>query len=74
MKKTLSPIGNSLGLILDKPLLDLLGIDRETTLEITTDGTSLTIRPVREEEAGNFEEVARGIMERHKAMFEKLAE
>lgn len=74
MKKTLSPIGNSLGLILDKPLLELLGIDRETTLEITTDGTSLTIRPVREEEAGNFEEVARGIMERHKTMFEKLAE
>lgn len=47
MIKTLKPFGNSLGLIIDKPILDLLKIDRTTRLEITTDGEGLLIRPVR---------------------------
>ena len=41
MKKTLSPIGNSLGLILDKALLELLRIERDTELELFTDGDQL---------------------------------
>lgn len=46
MVKTLSSIGNSLGLIIDRPILELLQITKDTPLEITTDGESLTIRPV----------------------------
>jgi len=46
MVKTLSPIGNSLGLIIDKPILDLLGISRDTPLDIKTDGEVLIIRPI----------------------------
>lgn len=45
MIKTLTPIGNSLGLIIDKPILKLLNIERDTELEISTDGESLVIRP-----------------------------
>jgi len=45
MIKTLTPIGNSLGLIIDRPILNLLNIDRDTELEISTDGKTLTIRP-----------------------------
>jgi antitoxin component of MazEF toxin-antitoxin module len=45
MIKTLTPIGNSLGLIIDRPILNLLNIDRDTALEISTDGKTLTIRP-----------------------------
>ncbi|MDQ6958721.1 MAG: AbrB/MazE/SpoVT family DNA-binding domain-containing protein [Mariprofundaceae bacterium] len=48
MIKNLTPIGNSLGLIIDRPILKLLGIDRDTELEITTDGETLIIQPVRE--------------------------
>lgn len=48
MIKHLTSIGNSLGLIIDRPILDLLHIDRDTALEISTDGKTLTIRPVRE--------------------------
>jgi len=45
MIKTLTPIGNSLGLIIDRPILNLLNIERDTELEISTDGETLIIRP-----------------------------
>jgi antitoxin component of MazEF toxin-antitoxin module len=47
MIKKLIRHGNSLALILDKPVLDLLRITEETSLEIETlDGKSLQIKPV----------------------------
>ncbi len=46
MRKKLSSIGNSLGLVIEKPILDLLKIDRDTELELTTDGRKLIIEPV----------------------------
>ena len=46
MIKTLRPVGNSLGLIIDRPILELLGIDRRTQLRVTTDGKVLYIEPV----------------------------
>lgn len=47
MRKKLSAIGNSLGLVVEKPILALLGIDRTTELEMTTDGNRLILEPVR---------------------------
>ena len=47
MRKRLTRHGNSLALIIDRPILDLLGIDREDELEISTDGRVLTLTPVR---------------------------
>ncbi len=47
MKKKLSKFGNSRALIIDKPILRLLGIDDETELEIKIKGKSLIISPVR---------------------------
>ncbi len=46
MVKKLSAIGNSLGIVIEKPILELLKIDRDTELEITTDGTRLIIEPL----------------------------
>jgi len=46
MIKTLTRHGNSWALILDKPVLELLKIDPETPLEISTDGRTLVISPV----------------------------
>jgi hypothetical protein len=45
MVKKLVQHGNSLALVIDKPILDLLGWDADTLLEIRTDGRSLTISP-----------------------------
>ena len=48
MVKSLKQIGNSYGVIIEKPILEILHITPETPLEITTDGRSLQIRPVRQ--------------------------
>lgn len=49
MIKKLTKHGNSLALVIDRPILDLLGIDADTPLQITTDGTGLRIVPAIEE-------------------------
>ena len=38
LTKKLSKHGNSLALVIDRSILDLLGIDERTTLDISTDG------------------------------------
>jgi antitoxin component of MazEF toxin-antitoxin module len=48
MIKKLTKHGNSLALVIDRPVLDLLKIDHETPLEISTDGQVLLISPVRD--------------------------
>ena len=48
MVKTLSRHGNSLALVIDKPILDLLDIEPDTPLEVSTDGNALVIEPVRD--------------------------
>ena len=45
MIKKLTKHGNSLALVIDKPVLDLLKIDADTPLEITTDGQTLIVAP-----------------------------
>ena len=48
MIKKLVRHGNSLALVLDRPVLELLKINEDTPLEIeTSDGKSLQIHPVR---------------------------
>jgi len=49
MLKKLTKHGNSLALVIDKGILELLNIDDQTPLEISTDGTLLLISPVRDE-------------------------
>lgn len=46
IRKTLTPYGSSLALVIDRPILDLLGISRDTALDLTTDGARLVITPV----------------------------
>ena len=48
MIKKLVSHGNSSALIIDKPILDLLKVDMQTPLEITTDGKNLIISPVKD--------------------------
>ena len=48
MVKRLTKHGNSLALVIDRPVLELLKIDTDTPLEISTDGQVLIISPVRD--------------------------
>ena len=49
MIKKLTRHGNSLALVIDRAVLDLLEIDADTPLQILTDGHALIISPLPEE-------------------------
>jgi antitoxin component of MazEF toxin-antitoxin module len=49
MIKKLTKHGNSLALVIDKAVLDLLNIDADTPLDISTDGRVLIVDPIRDE-------------------------
>jgi len=48
MVKTLIKHGNSLALVIDKPILEMLQVTPDTPLELTTNGESLLVSPVRD--------------------------
>jgi antitoxin MazE len=50
MTKTLIRHGNSLALVIDKPILEMLDISADTPLEVTTNGDSLLISPIRDKQ------------------------
>ncbi len=74
MVKKLSSVGNSLGLIIERPILELLDITKDTPLEITTDGEALIIRPVRKAPLKD-RALAAGdrLMDAHAETYQKLA-
>ncbi len=73
MVKTLTAIGNSLGFIIERPILDLLNIGKDTPLEIKTDGESLIIRPIKNNQNDRVSVAASELMEIHSETFRKLA-
>ncbi len=46
MVKTLQKHGNSHALVIEKPLMEALGINSDTPLQITVSGNSLVVTPV----------------------------
>ena len=75
MTKTLTKTGNSLALILDRPLLEQLHIDANTQLEISTDGHAILISPVRDKKRdARFKAIADDMFTRYAGVFRKLAE
>ena len=48
MIKRLTKHGNSLALVIDRGVLELLEIDADTPLSLTTDGKCLVVTPVRD--------------------------
>jgi antitoxin MazE len=73
MRKKLSAIGNSLGIVIEKPILELLKIDRDTELEMTTDGSRLIIAPVENKRRKQIDEVTRRVMKANDRTFRNLA-
>ncbi|MDY0063038.1 MAG: AbrB/MazE/SpoVT family DNA-binding domain-containing protein [Myxococcota bacterium] len=73
MIKKLTAIGNSLGLIIERPILELLDIDRETPLEVRTDGEALIIRPQRKNRSARLKASAERMMDTHDETLRKLA-
>lgn len=74
MLKKLTKHGNSLALVLDKGVLDLLNIDIETPLEISTDGSLLMITPVRDEKRRRqFQDALEKTNTRYRRVLKRLA-
>jgi antitoxin MazE len=75
MTKKLIAIGNSLGIIIEKPILDLLRIERDTQLDVKTDGDCLIIKPIsKEEHKRRLKEASAWVTENHRETLRKLAE
>jgi antitoxin component of MazEF toxin-antitoxin module len=75
MIKKLTKHGNSLALIIDRPILDLLQIDADTPLEVSTDGKNLMISPVEDpDRRKRFEAAQKWAHRRYAGAFRKLAE
>ena len=72
MRKNLTHIGNSLGLVIEKPILELLDITQETDLEMTTDGKRLIIEPVRPSRKRRIVDADKRTMNAHENTFRRL--
>ena len=75
MLKKLTRSGNSLALVIDKPLLEALQIDAETQLEVSTDGDVLLVAPVRDpSRTARLERSVDQAHERYGGVFKRLAD
>jgi antitoxin MazE len=73
MIKKLSAVGNSLGLIIERPILELLDITKDTALEIRTDGEALIIRPAKLSKKERIRTSTKRMMVVHDQTLRKLA-
>ena len=80
MSKRLTKHGNSLALVIDKPLLSVLKINEKTDLEILIEDDTLIIRPIKKKSKKvstlkdkELDQIAEKIMDRYEAVFKKLS-
>jgi antitoxin component of MazEF toxin-antitoxin module len=74
MLKKLTKHGNSLALVIDRPILDLLKIDPDTPLDVSTDGKQLIITPARPSgRRKKFEAAQEWAHKRYGKAFQELA-
>lgn len=74
MIKKLTTHGNSMALVIERAILDLLNIERETPLEVTTDGKNIIISPVKNENREkSFRSALAKVNDKHGKTLKKLA-
>lgn len=75
MIKRLTKHGNSMALVIDRSVLDLLKIDNDTPLEVSTDGSVLIVSPVRDEaRSAKLREALDKANRKHERALKRLAE
>jgi antitoxin component of MazEF toxin-antitoxin module len=67
MIKHLQKIGNSRGIVLDRPILELLHIEDNASFEVTQEKNGLFLRPLSASEA------YRKVSQKHRKSLDKLA-
>lgn len=79
MIKKLSKHGNSLALLIDKPILELLDVNENTSFRIRIDGGNIILEPVRKEEVltiskdKKLQKTYEELIEKYDAVLKKLA-
>ena len=75
MRKRLTRTGNSLALVLDRPVLEATGIDADTMVDVSTNGDVIVITPVRaKKRVSKLDSALEEINERYAGVFKRLAE
>jgi antitoxin component of MazEF toxin-antitoxin module len=75
MVKKLTRTGNSLALVLERPILEATGIDDETPLEVSTDGDVIIVSPVRSHQrTAKLRKILGELHRKHAGAFRRLAE
>ena len=75
MLKTLTKHGNSLALIIEKPILDLLGVEPDTPFDVTTDGQVLVLTPIKDaKRQTDFKTALEKVNQKYAKALKKLAQ
>jgi antitoxin MazE len=75
MRKKLTRTGNSLALVLDKRLLDRMGIDADTPLDVSTNGQVIVVSPVPDRRrTAKLKGIVAEAHSRYGGVFRRLAE
>ncbi|UCD81385.1 MAG: hypothetical protein JSW26_08175 [Desulfobacterales bacterium] len=75
MIKTLTKHGNSLALVIEKPILELINADADTLFDISTDGQVLILSPVKDaSRESTFREALDKVNARYPKALKKLSE
>ena len=75
MRKKLTRTGKSLALVLDKRLLDRVGIDADTPLDVWTNGQVIVVSPVRgRRRTTKLKKIMAEAHSRYGGVFRRLAE
>jgi antitoxin component of MazEF toxin-antitoxin module len=75
MVKRLTKTGNSLALVIDRPMLDAVGIDADTPLDVSTNGDVIVISPVRgKNRQARFRSAVDAIHKEYAGVFRRLAD
>jgi len=75
MTKKLTKHGNSLALIIDKPILNVLKINDKTELELSIEDGCLIIKPYKKQSLKNadIDKIAKKILKKYDPVFKKLS-
>ena len=75
MRKKLTRTGNSLALVLDRPLLEAVGIKAGTTVDVSTNGDVIVVTPLRaKKRARKLAAALDDINAKYAGVFKRLAE
>ena len=75
MTKRLTRHGNSFALVIDRPILELLHLDADTELDVSTDGQVLIVSPIRSaKRRKKFEAALEKVNRKYGPALKRLAE